>query len=133
MKSNFNELFKDRLSELRASEDIDIDDELDFFMENIRFKGNPSKMQFMREVVRGIFTSALNAEQIYSHKKGHFVYIGNANEEQLKHFMEKAEKDRSAAERRKAKAEELIGQIKLAWDENGKFIGFIIPETKVNV
>lgn len=133
MKSNFNELFKNRLPELRSSEDINIDEELNYLMSNIHFVGNPSKMQFEREVVRGILTSALNAEQIYSHKKGHFVFIGNANEEQLQHFMEKAEKDRDAAVRRKAKAEERIGQIKCAWDENGKFIGFIVPEARINV
>jgi hypothetical protein len=33
-----------------------------------------------------------------------------------------------AAERRKQKAEERFAQISMAWDENGHFIGFVIPE-----
>ena len=60
--------------------------------------------------------------------KGHFVWIENANEEQLEYFREKARRDMDAAEKRKVKAEELINQISMAWDEEGNFIGLHNPK-----
>lgn len=136
MKSNFNELFEERLQELKALSLIDINEILDDMMPHIKFRGQVTKAMMARELIRGRLTSALNANEIYSCEKGnkgYFVYLPNANEEQLRHLLEKAERDKNAAAKRQAKAEELIGQIKCAWDENGKFIGFIVPEARINV
>lgn len=134
MKSNFNELFEQQIDSLKTSNLIDINEVLDEIMPHIRFYSNPTKGMMARELIRNRLTTALNAHEIYSCEKGnkgHFVYLPNANEEQLQHLLEKAERDKKAAARRQAKAEELIGQIKCAWDENGKFIGFIIPEARI--
>ena len=128
MKNNLNELFKMMLPELKASKGISIDEILDEIMPQIRFEDRPSKKQMAREIVRGRLTTMMNAEEIYSYEKGQFVYIENANEEQLKRFMDKAEKDIKAAEKRKEEAEMRRHQISMAWDANGNFIGFIVPE-----
>lgn len=133
MKNNFNKLFKEILPDLKESEDIDIESILDDLMPDIRYKKMPTRAQFSRALIRAKLTSALNAEQIYSYRKGHFVSIENANEEQLTSFMRKADKDIKAAEVRKANAEMLRNQISMAWDEKGNFIGFVIPEAKYNI
>ena len=128
MKSNINELFEEILPRLKASEDISMDVVLDELMPSVKFKNSVTKMQMAREIIRGRLTTAMNAAAIYSFKKGHFVWIENANEVQLQYFKEKAQKDAEAAERRKASAEELINQISLAWDEDGNFIGYHVPK-----
>ena len=128
MKSNINTLFEAILPRLKASKDVDIDEVLDELMPLVIFKERVSKMQMAREIIRGRLTSEMNAEHIYSFAKGHFVWIENANEEQLQYFKEKAKRDAEAAEKRKSKAEELMMQISMAWDEDGKFIGLHIPK-----
>lgn len=128
MKSNINELFEERLPRYLSASGIDIEAELDEIMPKIRFDVRVTKRDLARCVIRGRLTTAMNLHQIYSYEKGHFVSIENASEEQLKYFMEKAERDSKAAEIRKANAEERMHQISLAWDENGNFIGFHIPE-----
>lgn len=131
MKSNFNELFLERLQDFKASNLININDVLDDMMPDIKFSGRITKSMMARELIRNRLTSALNANEIYSCEKGNkglFVYLKNANEDQLRHLLKKAERDKNAAATRQAKAEELIGQIKCAWDEEGHFIGFNVPE-----
>lgn len=128
MKSNLNELFNEAFDDLKASSDIDIEGELDKLMPMIRFDGKVTKAQMAREIIRGRFTSLLNSNGIYSFSKGHFVNIENANEDQLRYFMEKAKGDIIAASKRKHRAEMLINQISFAWDENGNFIGYHIPK-----
>lgn len=125
MKNNFNKLFKSILPDLKKSKDIDIEFILDELMPEIRYGKEPTRAQFARALIRAKLTSALNAEQIYSYRKGHFVNIENASEEQLASFMNKADKDIRAAEARKANAEMLRNQISMAWDEEGNFIGFV--------
>lgn len=128
MKSNFNELFDERLEGYKKASGIDIEAELDEMMPQYRYVGRVTKKDLTRIELRSKYTTALNSHQIYSYEKGHFVFIENANEEQLRYFKDKAEKDAKSAERRKANAEERLHQISLAWDENGNFIGFHIPE-----
>lgn len=128
MKSNINELFEERINRYKGASDIDIEAELDEIMPKIRFDERVSKKDLARCVIRGRLTTAMNLHQIYSFEKGHFVYIENANEDQLRFFMEKAERDSKAAEARKASAEERIHQISMSWDADGNFIGFHIPE-----
>lgn len=128
MKSNFTELFKEMLPRLKKMDGIDIEQELDDLVPRIRYEEQVTKADLKRSVVRSLLTTALNANQIYSYEKGRFIYIENANEAQLEHFMEKAQRDIRAAEVRKAKAEQLRYQISMAWDEYGNFIGFHIPE-----
>ena len=128
MKSNINDLFEAMRPRLEASKDINIDAVLDELMPLIIFKDRVTKTQMVREIIRGRLTTAMNAAEIYSFKKGHFVWIENADEDQLQYFREKARRDAEAAERRKAQAEELINQISLAWDENGNFIGYHVPK-----
>lgn len=128
MKSNLNELFEERLRAYKSASEIDIEAELDEIVPLVRFDARVTKADLKRCVVRSRLTTAMNLHQIYSFEKGRFVYIENANEEQLKYFMEKADRDSKAAEARKANAEERMHQISLAWDEDGNFIGFHIPE-----
>lgn len=128
MKSNINDLFEAMLPRLKTSKDVNIDEVLDELMPLVYFKERVSKARMAREIIRGRLTSAMNAEQIYSFTKGHFVWIENASEEQLQYFREKARRDMDAAEKRKAKAEELMNQISMAWDEEGHFIGLHIPK-----
>lgn len=128
MKSNFNELFEERLTDFQSAPDIIIDDVLDDIMSEFRFSGKVSKARLMRWFVRTRLTSALNANKIYSYEKGKFIFIENANEEQLIRIMEKARRDIEAAAVRKSNAESMLNQISMAWDENGKFIGYHIPK-----
>lgn len=128
MRSNFTQIYNDIFDELAESNDIDIDIVLNRIMPRIRFSEHPSRAKMAREIIRNRLTTALNSDGIYSFKKGHFVNIENANEEQLTTFIKKAIRDIDAAERRKAKAELLKSQIEMAWDEEGHFIGFIVPE-----
>lgn len=129
MKSNLNEIFERILPDLKGSNDVDVDEVLrNDILPEIKFAENPTKAELIYENTRGKLTSLLNNNRIYSYKKGHFVSIENANAEQLKYFKAKAERDIAAAEKRKVTAEELIHQISMAFDENGKFIGFITPE-----
>ena len=128
MKSNFNELFNDRLADFMNAPGIEIDDIVDEMMKDFRFSEYVTKSRLIRWFVRSRLTTALNSNQIYSYEKGKFVYIENANEGQLAHFMDKAKRDIAAAEARKSNAEELLNQISMAWDENGTFIGYHIPK-----
>ena len=130
MKSNFNEIFNEMLPDLLGAKEVNIDNVLDDFMTLIRFKRYVSRRELVRRVLRSELTTALNKNQIYSYEKGKFVFIENADEEQLKTFIKKADRDIRAAESRKAKAETFKSQISMAWDENGDFIGFIIPEAQ---
>lgn len=130
MKSNFNSIFKELLSDLKEMQDISIEKILDEMMPGIEFYGNITKRQMEREIIKGRLTTALNAEEIYSFEKGHFVSIYKADEKQLKTFQEKAERDAKAAEIRKEKAMNMANQISMAWDENGRFIGYNIPNAK---
>lgn len=130
MKNNLNELVMGKLPELQSMGVIDINEMLNELMPQIVFEDRPTKAEMAREIIRGRLTSLLNANEIYSCEKGNkglFVYIKNANEDQLAYFKEKASRDIKAAETRKNKAEELLHQISMAWDENGQFIGFHIP------
>lgn len=124
MKSNLKELFDKQAHDLKSSNDINIEDELDEIMPFIKFESKFTKAMMAREIIRGRLTSMMNAIGIYSFKKGHFVFIENADEEQLKHFMEKAKNDMNAAEARRDKAEMMLNQISMAWDEQGNFIGY---------
>lgn len=128
MKSNFNELFEELLPDLKQSGDIDIEQILDDVMPEVRFYDRVSKSDLARSFIRGRLTTAMNLNQIYSYEKGHFVSLESANEEQLNYFMEKADRDSKAAAARKAKAEARMYQISLAWDGDGNFVGFHIPE-----
>ena len=131
MKSNFNELFNMQLADLKDAEVIDINSVLDDMMPFIRFEGRVTKSMMARQLIRNQLTSALNANEIYSCEKGNkgqFVWIGNANEEQLMYLREKAQRDLDAAERRKDKAIEFMTQISMAWDEDGNFIGYHVPK-----
>lgn len=128
MKSNFNDLFTERLDDYMNASDVDIEQVLDELMPLIVFENHPSKMAMAREIIRQRLTTALNSKSIYSFSKGHFVNIEIATEDQLKTFAEKAERDVEAAARRKEKAESFLNQISMAWDENGRFIGFYMPE-----
>ena len=128
MKSNINDLFEAMLPRLKKSTDIDVEDVLNELMPLVCFKERMSKAQMAREIIRGRLTSAMNQKQIYSFKKGHFVWIENADEEQLQFFREKAKRDMDAAEKRKANAEMLLNQISMAWDEEGRFVGLHIPK-----
>ena len=128
MKSNFNTLFNAMLPRLMSSDDIDIEKELDTLVPLIIYEEKVTKTDLKRSDIRSRLTSALNANGIYSFEKSHFIYIENANEAQLEHFMEKAERDIRAAEARKSKAEMMKSQISMAWDEEGHFIGLHIPK-----
>lgn len=128
MKSNFKKVFKKYLPEFEQSDDINIEETLNVIMSEIRFAKSPKRSDMAREIIRGRLTTALNSKDIYSFGKGHFVSLKNANEEQLRYFIEKANRDITAAEQRKANAELFKSQISMAWDENGNFIGFKIPE-----
>lgn len=130
MKSNINDLFTEMLQDLQQMKIVNINDLLNEIMPQIVFPDRPTKSDMAREIIRGRLTSLLNANEIYSCEegnKGHFVYIRNANEDQLAYFKKKANRDIEAAETRKNKAEELLHQISMAWDEDGNFIGFHIP------
>lgn len=128
MKSNLKELFDNRLKDFKSSTDINIEEELDEIMPFIKFENKFTKAMMAREIVRGRFTSMMNSAGIYSFEKGHFVWIENATETQLSTFKDKAERDKAAAEKRLQKAEELINQISMAWDEDGNFIGYHVPK-----
>ena len=128
MKSNFNEIFETIVEVLKDSEGFSIDDVLDNVMPRIVFLNKPTKADMAREIIRARLTTALNSRDIYSFSKGQFVWIENANEEQLKHFKEKAERDVRAAAKRQRKAERFLNQISMAWDSDGTFIGFHIPK-----
>ena len=134
MKSNFNKIFEQFLPSFLASSDINIEDVLDEMMPLIRYEDRVTKKDLSRSYIRGKLTSAFNQKQIYSFREdgvgevGHFVFIENANESQLRYFLEKAEKDKRAALSRHANAEERLHQISMAWDENNNFIGYHIPD-----
>lgn len=128
MKSNFNDLFEGMLPRLLKSNEVNIDEVLDELMPLIIFNERVTKMDLARSVIRGRLTTALNMNQIYSYEKGKFIFIENANEEQLSYFMEKAKHDAEAAEARKAKAEMMRNQISLAWDDEGNFLGYQVPK-----
>ena len=128
MKSNFNEIFEKRLGDFKSASDISIEDVLDEMMEEFKYEKFVPKTWLLRKVLRAKLTSALNHNQIYSYEKGKYVSLGNADEAQLTHFMDKAKKDIEAAEIRKAKAESILTQISMAWDEKGNFIGYNIPK-----
>ena len=130
MKSNFNKLFKTALPDLKEMEDINIEEVLNDIMPQVKLYGAVTKTMLVRELIRGRLTTALNAKEVYSYKKGHFVSIYKANEDQLKFFQKKAERDAKAAEARKEKALNMANQISMSWDENGKFIGYNIPNVK---
>ncbi len=130
MKSNFKKLFEARLEDLKMINVIDINLVLDDIMPEIKFEGKVTKAMMAREIIKSRLTSAFNAHEIYAcekGKKGKFVYLENADENQLKYLIQKARKDVKAAETRKEKAEALIAQISMAWDEEGNFVGLNIP------
>ena len=128
MKSNFNELFENRLSDFKSASDISIEDVLDEMMSEFKYEKFVERSWLIRKILRAKLTSALNHNQIYSYEKGKFVSLDNADEAQLTHFMDKAKKDIEAAEIRKAKAESILTQISMAWDEQGNFIGYNVPK-----
>lgn len=128
MKSNFNELFEERLDEFQNATNININDVLDDMMPEFRFTGNVTKSKLSRWFLRTRLTTALNANKIYSYEKGKFIFIENANEEQLIRIMDKAKRDIEAADVRKSNAENMLNQISMAWDDNGHFIGYHIPK-----
>ena len=128
MKSNLNKIFESMLDEFKLSNGFSIEEALDEIMPQIQFEGRATKSQMARQIIRGTLTTLLNSKDIYSYEKGKFVSLENANEEQLKHFFDKAKRDAEAADIRKAKAEEKMHQISMAWDEEGHFIGFNVPE-----
>ena len=128
MRSNFNDLFNERLTEFLDAPGIEIEDVVDEMLKDFRFSEHVTKSRLVRWFVRSRLTTALNNNQIYSYEKGKFVYIENASESQLAHFMDKARRDIAAAEARRSNAEDLLNQISLAWDENGNFIGYHIPQ-----
>lgn len=128
MKSNFNELFESRLADLQNASEIDIKDIVDELMSEFTFAENVTKKRLVKWFIRNRLTSALNKNNIYSYEKGKFVFINNANEDQLTHFMEKAKRDIDAAEARKSKAETMLTQISMAWDEDGNFLGYHVPK-----
>lgn len=130
MKSNFKELFDAILPGLKTVNDIDIETLLNNLVPQIEFDNPVTYEDLKRDNIRHTLTSALNAEEIYSFQKGHFIYYKNADEEKLKHFMEKAEHDIAAADKRKQKAEDMLNQYKLAWDENNNFVGLILGPQK---
>jgi len=128
MKSNLNKIFESMLNDFKMSNGFSIEDALDEIMPQIQFEGRVTKSQMARQIIRGALTTLLNSKDIYSYEKGKFVSIENADEQQLMHFLEKAKRDVEAADARKAKAEEKMHQISMAWDEEGHFVGFVIPE-----
>lgn len=128
MKSNFKDIFEACLDDLMVASDIDIEKVLDKMMPQIQFYNHPTKSRMARELIRQRLTSAMNNQEIYSFKKGHFVSIENASEEQLEYFKKKAERDIKAAEVRKQKSEMMLNQIAMAWDDNGVFIGYQISK-----
>jgi hypothetical protein len=128
MKSNFNEIFEKMLPNFQIASDISIEDALDEMMPEFKFEEQVTKSRLVRWFMRTRLTSALNHNQIYSYEKGKFVSLANADEEQLKHFMDKAKSDMDAAEVRKSKAEMMLSQISMAWDEDGNFIGYHVPK-----
>lgn len=128
MKSNLNKIFESMLDEFKLSKGFSIEEALDEIMPQIQFEGRVTKSQMARQIIRGTLTTLLNSKDIYSYEKGKFVSIENADEKQLMHFLEKAKRDVEAADARKAKAEEKMHQISMAWDEEGHFVGFVIPE-----
>lgn len=128
MRSNLNNLFQNMLSELKAMDEIKMDELLDEIMPEIRFEKRPTRAQMAREIIRGRLTSMLNAKGIYSYEKGMFVYIENANPDQLRYFIKKAEKDYKAAKKREDKAEKRIGQLTMRLNEKGEYDGIEIPE-----
>lgn len=128
MESNFNEIFNRMLPDFLKSSSISIDEALDEIMPEFHFEERVTKTRLIRWFVRTRLTSALNNNQIYSYEKGKFVSLFNADEVQLEHFKTKAERDVKAAEARKDKAETLLTQISMAWDDDGNFIGYHVPE-----
>ena len=128
MKSNLNKIFESMLDDFKMSNGFSIEDALDEIMPQIKFEERVTKAQMARQIIRGALTTLLNSRGIYSYEKGKFVSIENADEKQLTYFLEKAKRDVEAANARKAKAEEKMYQISMAWDEEGHFIGFVIPE-----
>lgn len=131
MKSNFKKLFEARLEELKIYNMIDINLVLDDIMPEIKFEGKVTKAMMAREIIKSRLTSAFNAHEIYAcekGKKGHFVYLNNADEDQLSYLIKKAKRDVDAAKKRKEKAEKLIDQISMAWDAEGNFIGLNVPK-----
>lgn len=128
MKSNFNKIFEKMLPDFQIASDISIEDALDEMMPEFKFEEQVTKSKLVRWFIRTRLTSALNHNQIYSYEKGKFVSLANADEEQLKHFMDKAKNDMDAAEVRKSKAEMMLTQISMAWDEDGNFIGYHVPK-----
>lgn len=130
MKSNFNELFNAVLPELEKSSDIDIEQVLDTIMPDIKVYDIVTTNILIREIIKDRLTTALNARDIYSFKKGHYVYIYNADEDQLRYFEAKAKQDAEAAEKRKEKALNRLNQISMSWDAEGNFLGFQVPELK---
>lgn len=128
MKNNLNEIIDKMLPELESSNGFSIDEVLNDIMPQIKFEEHPTKARMAREIIRGRLTTILNSNGIYSYEKGRFVSIENADEGQLLHFLKKAKRDIDAADARRANAEERLHQISMAWDEEGHFIGFVIPE-----
>lgn len=116
------------LPNFQIASDISIEDALDEMMPEFKFEEQVTKSRLVRWFMRTRLTSALNHNQIYSYEKGKFVSLANADEEQLKHFMDKAKSDMDAAEVRKSKAEMMLAQISMAWDEDGNFIGYHVPK-----
>lgn len=128
MRSNLNNLFQNMLSELKAMDEIKMDELLDEIMPEIRFEKRQTRAQMAREIIRGRLTSMLNAKGIYSYEKGMFVFIENANPSQLRYFIKKAKRDYKAAKRREVKAEKRIGQLTMRLNEKGEYDGIEIPE-----
>ena len=132
MESNFNDIFSKMLPDFLNATSISIDEALDEMMSEFKFEEQVTKSRLVRWFIRTRLTSALNANQIYSYEKGKFVSLDHANEGQLEYFMKKAKRDIEAAEARKSKAEMMLTQISMAWDESGNFIGYHVPEAVVN-
>lgn len=125
MKSNFKELFNAIRPELLEASEINIDDVLDGMMESFRFEGRVSKERLTRELLRARLTSELNRNEIYSYGKGHYVFLGNANEQQAVAFVQKAKHDLEAHKLRMIKAETRLDQLTMAWDKDGHFVGIV--------
>lgn len=128
MESNFNDIFSKMLPDFLNATSISIDKVLNEIMPEFKFEEQVTKSRLVRWFIRTRLTSALNHNQIYSYEKGKFVSLDHANEGQLEHFMEKVKRDIDAAEVRKSKAEIMLTQISMAWDEDGNFIGYHVPK-----
>lgn len=128
MKSNFNDLFKERLDQWLSMPEISINDVLDEMMPLYRYKRRVSKQELIREELKTRLISGFNSRDIYSVRKGVYVYAENASEEQAIQLLENAKRQLANAKKHQARVEMYINQISFAWDENGNYQGLHIPK-----